>query len=438
MKGFLRRLAPPSGQSGQILAGVVMIVLVLLIITPAMVAWVQQDTKMSVKDRKTTASFNYAEAGIDRAYWKLKSSTSTWANARNGIPLAGYAFDQSYSDIPGGVYRISITSGPVADGVTVISEGRDNQGREKRAIQVTYLNSTIPGAIISGAGIASSGQSIAHWGPLLAMSNITLSGTSANRYFPRKLSKQAVIGTGGNPRDTNGLTPPNTDNVEWWSAYDVPELPIFDFAALRSSAAATNTLNCNGGVGGGGGLIPCGSSCVNCSVNDLYRDDRAMNDAVWYWDNNVSWAGQNGIRGTVIVRGNLSIAGADSYNPPAVHVPAAAWNEYQKFDTAATNQYPADTGNRSNASTYNIGSCGLTCEGAPSGSDVGLYGFMYVGGNINMTGDSDVYGAIWVQSGWAGGGNVMVFYNDNLVLPQLNVTLSRTSWQEISPRPGTW
>ena len=157
-----------------------------------------------------------------------------------------------------------------------------------------------------------------------------------------------------------------------------------------------------------------------------------------YWDNNVSWTGNNGIKGTVIVRGNLSIAGSDRYNPPAVHVPAAAWGEYRYFDTAATGQYPADNGLQTNNATYNIGSCGLACEGAPSGSDVGVYGFMYVGGNINMTGDSDVYGSIWVQSGWSGGGNVMVFYDDTLVLPQLNVTLQRQSWQEVAPRPGTW
>ncbi len=439
MRQCPRRFALPSGRRGQALAGVVMLMLVMLIIVPAMVSWVSQDSRAAVKDRKTTNAFNIAEAGLDRAYWKLKSSTSTWADARAGVSLAGYAFDQAYTDVAGGVYRISITSGPLADQVTVISEGRDLQGNEKRALQALYTNMTIPGAIISGAGINSSGSSIAHWGPILAMNNITLSGTSALRYYPRKLSKQAVVGTGGNPRDTNGITPPNTDNLEWWSNYEVPELPIFDFAALRSSAAATNTLNCTGTITGTHvNHHTCGSSCVNCTIQNLYKDSLYNKGYVWYWDNNVSWSGQSGIVGTVIVRGNLSVSGGDSYNPPSVRVPANAWQEYRKIDTGALKQYPGDTGLRSNAATYDIGSCGVTCEGSASGSDLGIRGFTYVGGAINLTGDSDIYGAIWVQSGWSGSGNAMVFYDDSLLLPQLNVTLSRQSWQEVPPRSGAW
>jgi hypothetical protein len=428
------------GQKGQILAGVVMISAVLLIIVPAMVYWVQQDMRASVKDRKTTAAFNLAEAGVDRAYWKLKSSTSTWAAARAGVPISGYAFDQSYRDVAGGVYRVSVTSGPLPEQVTVVAEGRDNQRQQIRAVRALYSNLAIPGAIISGAGIAESGSSIAHWGPMMAMNNITLSGTAANRYFPRKLSKQVVTGTVGNPRDVNGLTPPNTDNLEWWSNYEVPELPIFDFAALRSSAAASGTLNCNGSALGPGhtSTIPCGSACVNCSVTNLYKDSRYNDNLVWYWDNNASWTGSNGIKGTVIVRGNLNVAGGDFYVPATMKIPAGAWQEYQRFDTAASNQYPGDVGLHSSTNTYVLGSCGVTCEGSASGSDLGLEGFMYVGGTINMTGDSDVHGAIWVQSGWSGGGNVMVFYDDSLVLPQLNVTLQRLSWQEVAPAAGAW
>lgn len=424
---------------GQILAGVVLVVMVLLIIVPAMVMWVREESRSSVKDRKSTVAFNLAEAGADRAYWKLKSSTTTWANARLGVPLAGYNFDQTYTDVPGGAYRISISSGPNPDQVTIIAEGRDSQSKEKRSIRVRYTNSAIPGGLISGAMIDMGGSNIVHWGPGLAMGNITLSGTSALRYFPRKLSKQVVTGTVGNPRDTNGLTPPNTDNLEWWSSYDVPELPIFDFAALRSSASATGTLNCDGSCPASGSCtIPCGSACVNCSVGNIYNDTRKLSDYVWYWDNNLSATGKNGIKGTVIIRGNYSVSGTDQYNPAAVHVPAAAWKEYQQFDTASTNQYPGDTGYHTNAATYDIGSCGVTCEGSASGSDVGLYGFMYVGGTINMTGDSDVYGAVWVQSGWSGAGNVMIFYNDTLQLPQLNVTLSRDSWEEVPAQPATW
>lgn len=423
-----------SGEGGQVLAGVVLLMLVLLIIVPAMVQWVRNDTKMSVKDRKATIAFNLAQAGLDRAYWKLKGSTTTWANALAGIPLGGYSFDQPYTDVDGGVYRISITSGPTSQTVTVISEGRDMLKKEKRAIKAVYTNLTIPGAIISGAGINESGSSVVHWGPMLAMTNIVLTGSAATNHFPRKLSKQVVL-----PFDVNGLTPPNTDNLEWWSNYDVPELPIFDFAALRSSAAATNTLNCDGNVVGAHvNHVGCNSACVNCSVQNMYKDQYYNRGYVWYWDNNVSWSGQNGVKGTIIVRGNLSIAGTDNFIPAAMNVPANAWQEYMKFDTAASDEYPGDTGYRSNPATYVLGSCGNTCEGGMSGGDLGIEGFAYVGGTINMTGDSDVHGALWVEQGWAGGGNVMIFYDDTLTLPQLNVTLKRTSWQEITPQNVNW
>lgn len=425
---------PRGPESGQVLAGVVLLMLILMIIVPAMVQWVRNDTKMSVKDRKATIAFNLAQAGIDRAYWKLKSSTSTWANALDGITLAGYAFDQVYTDVEGGSYRISVTSGPLSQTVTVTAEGEDALRKEKRAITTVYTNLTIPGAIISGAGINESGGSVVHWGPMLAMTNITLTGSGATNHFPRKLSKQVVL-----PFDTNGLTPPNTDNLEWWSGYDVPELPIFDFTALRSSAAATNTLNCNGTVTGTHtNHVACGSSCVNCSVQNIYKDKDYNKGYVWYWDNNVSWSGSNGIKGTVIVRGNLSIAGGDYYVPAAMNVPANAWQEYMKLDTSASNQYPGDTGYRSTAATYVLGSCGNTCEGGMSGGDLGIEGFAYVGGTINMTGDSDVHGALWVEQGWAGSGNVMIFYDDTLVLPQLNVTLKRTSWKETTPQNANW
>jgi Tfp pilus assembly protein PilX len=429
MKQPRRRL-----EGGQVLAGVVLLTLILMIIVPAMVRWVQIDSRMSVKDRKSTIAFNLAQAGIDRAYWKLKGSTTTWANARNGIALSGYNFDQAYSDVEGGAYRISISSGPASQTVTVIAEGRDTMNREKRAIKTVYTNLTIPGAIISGAGISEGGSSIVHWGPMLAMSNITLTGSAATNHFPRKLSKQVVL-----PFDVNGLTPPNTDNLEWWSGYNVPELPVFDFAALRSSAAATNTLNCSGTVTGTHvNHVTCGSACTNCTVQNLYKDLYYNSGYVWYWDNNVSWTGSNGVKGTVIVRGNLSIAGTDNFVPAAMNVPSSAWQEYQKFDTSAVNQYPGDTGLRSTAATYVLGSCGSTCEGSASGGDVGIEGFAYVGGTISMTGDSDVHGALWVEQGWSGAGNVMIFYDDSLSLPQLNVTLARTSWQEVSAQNANW
>lgn len=574
---------PFRHRAGFLLPAVIMILLLMLISVPIMYKWVKDDTKLSVKDQSSSQAFNLAESAVDRGYWKVKSSTATFEMVKTGGALAGYRFDTTYRDLQGGTYRIYVGSGPVEDQVTIIGEGRNALGTETRAIKAVYENTSVPGAIITGSNMSATGASVVHWGPVLAMGDITVSGGGLTNGFPRKLSKQVV-----RPFDpTNDVNPSNTDGLEWWSDYNVPELPQFDFATMKASAAASGTLNCDdvavesyttvytpclgtacvdpgsdcscsrasfgsactdpgggcscdanaclGGactdpgancscsgsgkarvcIGNGcpdsdgagsncvcakrctgwscndsgspcdyvytcsgdgcsdsdgagancacdtsvstdtvtgmnccsspylGGPITCsygGDGCTNCSVNNLYDNTTLRNkDLTWYWDNNVNWAGRNGLRGTVIVRGNLGVSGGDNYNPGhAVTVPAAAWKEYQKIDTSSINQYPGDTGLKSNAATYTFGSCGMTCEGGPLGADLGVYGFLYVGGDFNRTGDSDVYGAMWVEGNVSGAGNTMVFYDAKLRLPTLNVVLIKQSWEEQAPNLAAW
>jgi hypothetical protein len=422
------------------LPAVVLVFVFLMIIVPVMVKWVQNDTRISTKDQKSSSAFSLASAAVERGYWKVKSSTSTYSSLVLGNTLPGYRFDVTYTDVPGGSYRISVTSGPVADQVTIIGEGRDSNKSETRSIKAVYANTSIPGAIISGGMLSATGNSVVHWGPIMAMSNITVSGAALSTHYPRKLSKNVV-----KPLDpTNDINPPNTDGLEWWSDYDVPELPQFDFATMRSSAAATGTLNCQTNSGS----IRCcfassctysGAACTSCSVQNLGNDPRINKNYTWYWDKDTNWSGQNGVRGTIIVRGNLGITGSDSYCPNCVlKVPSSAWQEYRKIDTAASNQYPADTGYQSNAATYVLGSCGSSCEGGATGADLGVYGFLYVGGNFDRSGDSDIYGALWVVGNVTGTGNATVFYDGSLKLPTLNVVLVRQSWQETGPNPAPW
>ncbi|MDX6771088.1 MAG: hypothetical protein SF051_16270 [Elusimicrobiota bacterium] len=435
-------LSRRDGRSGQVLAGVVMLLLLLMIIVPAMVKWVQEDTKMAVKDSKASHAFALAEAAVDRGMWKLKSTTTTWENAVSAIQIPGYQFDVTYNDVSSGTYRINFSSGLYA-GVPVVmvwGEGRDEHRKETRSIQVVYQNTSAPGAIISGAALTESGQAISHWGPVMAWNNINRTGTAYNRHYPRALSKQSVL-----PYDTNGVTPPNTDNLEWWSSYDVPELPQFDFAAMKSSAQATNTYNCNGSWNStGNNRVPCNTGCVTtCSVTNLYRDNRYNSNHIWYWDSaNVTLNG-TGVNGTVIIRGNATMLGSDYYgtNPAQtvnMRVPADAWIEYQKIDTTSKNQYPGDIGNRSSNNYYVLGT-NSTAEGSPVGSDLGFKGFLYVGGNIDFSGgDADVHGAVWVVGNWNASGNTVVFYDDTLSLPMLNVVLVRKSWKEVSPSAKAW
>jgi len=475
---------------GQILPVIMVTLLVMALVVAALVNWAQIDTKSGVDQQKNTSAINLAEAGIDRGTWKLQSSTSTWAQAAAGTVLSGYNFDSTYSDVPGGTYRIKFTNGVLANGnatVTITSEGRDSLNRQTRAVQAVFESQTIYSAIMSGGNV-SWGQGLGvYWGPIMAQGNLQLMDDNvARRYFPRKFAQGVVIGTAANPRDTNGLNPPNTDNVEWWSAYSgVPPVPVLDFVSMRSSAAVTGTLNVygcassaqytldklNAGTGNIDHLVVPGwdarATCNSTYPNHAIHLGNSTNfyaarglvpnqDYVWYWDGDVSLEGQgyNGtlatsLRGSIIVRGNLTI---DSSGDMVYwgHVPTNAWQEEQKllidtFDTAASGEYPADIGYHTSTGSWHFGADSWNEPGLGGGwvNTVGIKGFVYVGGNLSVINFLDIHGAVWVNgsvsSSYASATSFCgIFYDETLQVPTLNVILQRLSWQEIGPSTTAW
>lgn len=457
--------------SGQILVGATLLILMLLILIPLLIQWSQDESRWAVKDQQTTTTFNLAEGAVDRGMWKLKSATSTWAAAAAGTVIAGYNLDVVYQDIVGALYRLQFSSGPLTNQVTVFAEGKDLRSGQLRAIRVVFENRAFPGPLLSGGNVNYAGTFDAQWGPIMAQGNIFVTGTAATRYFPRKFSKQVVTGTAANPRDTSGLNPPNTDNIEWWSDYPVPDLPILDFTTMRSSANASGTLNykTNTGASGAGkctgwaGHGRCQSagataaSHVNATTSHFFNSNnhaQSKNNRLWYWDQNLIMSGnfdgpgcyRLGLYGTVIVRGNLTIDSGDcyTYNGP---VPANAWKEYAKIgaatnDTAVLNQYPADNGLKTNRSTFNHG--GETWAGGPiaGNTDVGIRGFVYAGGNMTINSISDMAGTLWVVGNVVNndvsGERVLLFYEPNFSLPLLNVVLGRVTWDEVTPTANPW
>jgi hypothetical protein len=479
---------------GQILPIVMAILVVLVLIIGGLVSWLQIDSQWSVNNQKKTVAINLAQAGLDRAQWKLQSSTATWLAAAAGnlnSLVAGYNFDITYTDIPGGSYRILITSGPSSGGsctpgscVTIISEGRDNSTNQVRAVSSIYKNQTIYSAMMSGGNVSWAQGLGIYWGPIITQGSIQLMDDNvARRYFPQKFAKGDVIGTAANPRDVTYPQPPNTDNAEWWANYPgVPGVPLLDFAAMRSSAAATGTLNVYG----------CGCAAVpQYTVNgvtvaawDTNRNagtcandgDTAPHnthlgnstniygvlgldpnqDYVWYWDGDVALQGDgyNGsnatsLRGTIVVRGDLTInsSGDMVYSG---HVPANAWMQEQRLlintnDTAAWGEYPGDIGFHQSTGTFHFGVDSWCEPGLGCGwvNTVGIQGFVYVGGDLNIVNFLDINGAVWVN------GNVVsnynnpsafcgLMYDDTLNVPALNVILLRQSWQEVPASSTPW
>lgn len=479
---------------GQLIPIVIGIMLFLMIIIPALIFWANNQAKWSMKHTRKTIAFNLAEAGIDRGVWKLKSSTGTWDNASKGIPVSGYNFDTVYTDIPHGTYRIKFSSGPGNREVTIIAEGRDTTTDEVKAIKAVFRNQCIPGAIISKGIITWANAFSAHWGPIMAHNNINITDANAAQdYFPRKFSRQVVTSIPSYPRDTNGIDPPNTDNIEWWSDYPVPDLPVLDFSTMRSSAAVYTTIS----LPGGGTWVVNTLNVYGCSkmksykgpkwwydyknkknlstcniggtnhdglphFQNSYRHPLAKKGRIWYWDEgqDVIFTGSTGadgggIIGDIIVRGNLTNYWGDNLDYNAIglancKIPSEAWKEYTKItkttgDTSAKNQYPGDDGYQKCRATFKFG--GETWTGghnppAAYNTDVGLVGFLYVGGDFNIQRAMDYYGAIWVVGNVSRATGVaeqsIVFFKDDLSLPALNIVLVRVSWEEIKPSTQAW
>lgn len=445
----------------------------LMVIIPIMVKWVQEDTRISTKDQQSSYAFNLAEAAVERAYWKLKSSTSTFDSAANGNPLPGYNFDTTYRDINGGSYRISISSSGTKT-VTIIGEGMDKSNREVRAVSAVYVNQTIYSPLITNGNFTSSKVLAAFWGSIMAQGDFDVTdAVAAKRYFPRKYARGVVTGQGSYTRDPDGLGGQTTDNVEWWSEYKyIPELPIPDFTTLRSSAAATNTLNrydkktaYNGSPCKTNTIVVGTTTYSICKAFPNQPLDDSGENKVWFWDGDLTISGYEGggscsgassnygFKGTLIIKGDLTIRDAGCYKFTGP-VPALAYKDHFKllkntYDTNLSGEYPADIGYQVNKTTFNFGTDYFQPypgEGSGYRHTVGERGFTYVGGQLNIVGPGgfmDFIGAVWVvgdvnATGGAENSFCGVFFNDQLDLPTLNVVLVRQSWQEVKPRTQAW
>ena len=456
-----------ESQKGQTLVIVLLIMTIIGILIPALVFWVRQESFWAVLEQNSSIAFNLADSGIERGMWKLKSSTTTWSMASKGTVIPGFNFDVTYDDMPGGQYRIKFSSGPARNQVSIYSEGRDVNAKSVRAIKAIYANQSIPGAVISRGVITWANAFEAHWGPIMSHNNINVTDANAARqYFPRKYSRQVVsCSQAGYARDVNGLDPPNTDGVEWWSGYNVPDLPLLDFETLRSSAAGSGTLNIYGCKKTGASWDKrksCPTAGAHTShFGNIWYHPEARKKHVWYWDGDVIFAGSTGtdgcgLWGTVIVRGNLTLNTGDNYSYVGP-VPPNAWQEYARIvkksgviygDTGTSNQYPADNGLQKNRSTFSFGGETWNSYPGPSGdvppvgnTDVGIRGFVYCGGNLNIMGPLDLNGALWVEgsvSKATGSDRCIVFFDDTLDVPSLNVILVKQSWTETQPNSQAW
>lgn len=409
---------------GFVLPVVLATLMILCVLVPLMVMYTQTEAKWSQKQAANTVAFHMAEAGTEKAYLYITRSTQTWASLMLGQEQTNYHFDKKFSDLSGGTYAISITSGPDDDTVTIISVGRDARARETRAIKVVYANSLYSAtAIYAGRGVQIGGGVNIEWGGVMSPYTVD----SAGRAHPQFWSASQITGFDTNP------SPPNCDgpNCCQWHAYqsNLPPAPTIDFDYYRSSAAA----NTAGGCPAGG---------TNC-----------------YYSGSVSNWNENGTTGAVFIEGDLTVKSPGMYHqgsmvvmgninlPPGVwgrgsasmSMPSDAWKQYcndwtfyrNNFDSTAPAAFPGLT-----STSYTSPS---SCKpSACSSTKLAINGMFYVGGNFNNGGggggNSDIYGVLYAvgSASQTANSSVNFYFNASATdgLQATNVTLVRTSWQD--------
>lgn len=417
-----------KNKKGQILIGVLALLVVLAIIVPAMVIYVRNETNWSVKGQQNSNAFQLAESAVDRGYQKIVESTTTWTALMTGQALAGYKFDVGYADMAGGTYTISITSGPGDQQATIVGVGRDKNKKEVRALKVVYSNSTISNnalRALQGITLGGSNEQV-EWGSVLSPASIDPNG----RNHPQFYSASSIIG-----KDTNPALP-NTDSLQWWSYYPgIPPASSIDLGFYLSSATATGTY-----YGTPAAITTFLATCNNgtaCNTGNTY-----------YIAGNLSIASPGiFVGGNLIITGNLNLPnGRSGQGAPTVHLPRTAWRQYGANSTE-WNYYKAGGPACSESWSDTTPSLPATFPGLNSnyksdatitktfsGGKVLVNGFIYVGGNITagggggqsvLVGSAYVVGAI----GFTGNNNCF-FYTDEAAsrMVTTNVNLSRTSW----------
>lgn len=452
-----------SGRSwdarGQVLVGVLLVMMVLLIFVPFLVESVRRESRWSVKEKKSTTAFHLAEAAVDRGYWKLVEKTGNWDTVKNGGTLPGYANDTVYGDIPGGSYKISIASGPSSGQVLITGTGRDSSSGEFRAVRALHTKGGLT-ASIHASGVGVTGSVSAYWGPVASILNVEMTGSS-NQLYPRKYARLAVSRSGnynGSPFEDSNPTPPNKGPqaepyTDWWSYNEppgVPDVPRPDLAYYRSLAQAQ-------------GYYYTSNQTVSNLVDTVCTV--GSDPKVRFYEGGAHFSGSKYFCGVLIVLAdlNMSGSGASPQGDITVTPHSNAWQEYQvnvpvhagdnsdtdyyaapgthpgtcdppHGDTDALHEYPGDGGyHLSEPFNFKTGCTAHNELGGVGGEALSFKGYIYVqGGSFNASGSVRIYGAVQDGDDDANlSGSVEVFYDNSLSIQGLSGSISRVSWYEV-------
>ncbi|MDA8132410.1 MAG: hypothetical protein M0011_12985 [Elusimicrobia bacterium] len=413
---------PRNRRAGQMaISMVISILLFLMLMFPVMNLFVQNEGKWSVKEKQSTTAFHLAEAGADRAYWKVLESVDMWNITSTGT-IPGYNFDQAYEDIGGGSYAVKISSDPVnPDRRIVEAVGRDGTGSQLRSVRM-YLENTDTGVDSAvrteDEAELGGGNSQVEWGPVVSYKEIKASG----RTFPRYYSAGHVT-----PQD-GGSAVAGTDDVYWWSFYPVPPAPAVSFSFYLSSAQAS-------------GASPCGGNYYTVG-NRTFMGCHDKSGKTYYVTGNVIFkagGGGNHITGTVMTLGNVEFSGNGGSSNGAdgsysANIPPYAWREYGANWAHYKTFDPAAPATWADAVSSNYVATGKTYPL----SGVLVHGFLYARGEMSLQGGGNgvFHGLVMTAGEFETETSNYTVYYDSLVAEAVklsagHLTISKKNWYEI-------
>lgn len=408
-------------RSGNALITVILLITVFAIMLPAIVFYIRNEAKWTVKEKKRTSVFHLAEAGLDRGSWKINENSTNWTTIVGGGTLAGYNDDVIYTDVSGGSYKIKIAAVSTSS-LSIVCNAKSADGTEFRALKAVFSKSSIVSPVQVPA-YSAGGNFTVWWGPIYSTTGITVSGAS-DRLYPRKMARGPV-----NPRAlVNGV--PNVTNIdsdpnpEWWSfnSYPVPDPPVLDLPFYKAAAQTGSTYY---------------------TAFKAFPNSTSSTPATYYCELGGSISAVNTfMQGVIISMGNFTIdkkgSGAYSVTPSS-----NAWKEYVRAcpndqgvagDSTEQDEYPGDGGYHTSKSfTF-----GTMTGGAPN-KNPAFRGLVYVAGGGSFSGGANalMHGSVVVTGGGAfGGGGADLFYDDTIVIRTTSGSAgARISWEEITPTP---
>lgn len=438
-------------ERGQALLIAIGLVAILLILVPALVAFVATENRQAVRARRRSHAFYVAEAGLERGFWKLAESSSYWT-ALDSSTIAGYNADQAYDDVVSaagtaalGTYTVQLSSYSLAGGALTSAQrvirawGRDAARSEVRALELIVTKPKGVRAAIEAKGIRLVGTGRVHWGPLMSHSEMTFAGGAIVRW-PRKYATSYIAPV---PPFDNNPAEPNSDvdnpnpGTEFWAYFDLGIPPSIDLAYYKSLAKCS-TCAVAAGFPGGGAYYAADANISNA---------KDLEPMVRYGEGRLRFTGCVATRGVVIAQGNLEHAGGPcnvgqappGRYPAVVSLPSTAWSEYTKIDTGAAGEYPGDLGGPGApgmSPTYVFGA-GFD-DTTHTSLTITHDGLAYTSRNWVAVGGTIVVGAILAPNDpGSGAGGAKVYYQELLNLKQgASAEFRRGAWRELqSPWP---